>query len=275
MRTSPETDKLIPALLKAQSEMSPVFKDAVNPHFKAKFADLSSILGMVKPKLNANGILLTQATAWITEGTLLITKLTHTSGQWAESSYMVQAMKSDPQAFGSALSYAKRYSLTSFIGIETTDDDAEHAMDRPTISSQRETQPKVATSTMTTTPSPVQKQEPVAQSKWVAAVVAKSEPNHDPTGTYRAVFGKYKGVMLKECLVHDLENYCNWLKKNAADTNKPLSPNATEFILEVGKFLKTREPIPQPKDSSIIDDINKELSASAAQEFMNNEEIPF
>jgi len=126
MNTSDELGELAPALAKAQMAMGHALKDATNPHFRKKYSSLASCIDAAKPHLVANGICFVQG-ASTSEGNPLVaivtTRLLHTSGQWIEDTIRVPANKNDAQALGSALSYARRYSFCSMVGISSSDED--------------------------------------------------------------------------------------------------------------------------------------------------------
>jgi hypothetical protein len=127
MKTSEQTDKVLPAILKAAAEFRPVHFDAANTHFKSKYATLPAYLEAVRPALLANGLFLTQATGG-TGPVVIETRVTHAaSGQWIASDYPVHPIKSDPQAEGSALTYGRRYALASLLGLAADDDDGNAA----------------------------------------------------------------------------------------------------------------------------------------------------
>lgn len=125
--TSPTTGKLIGAWIAAKEEMGSVVEfDSKNPHFKSKFASLEATLKKVSPVFSKHGLALIQFPA----GGHLINRLEHAeSGEWMQSSYEMIPVKKDPQAFGSALTYARRYCLQAIAGLSGgEDDDAESAM---------------------------------------------------------------------------------------------------------------------------------------------------
>lgn len=128
---SKEINELVKALLKVQKEIKPAIKSAENPHFKSKYADLASVVEVSRKLLTSNGLVVTQHPS-VMEGNLyLITRLTHESGQWFSSLYPVNPTKPDPQAMGSALTYARRYSYSALVGIVTDDDDGNAASEKP------------------------------------------------------------------------------------------------------------------------------------------------
>lgn len=124
--------KIASALLKAQKEMGNAVKDSKNPFFKSTYADLNSVREAVTPALHANSISILQTMIPDTDGrSHLETILMHESGEYLGSQTpIVCAKQNDPQALGSAISYARRYGLSSLLSIGAEDNDAEGAMNR-------------------------------------------------------------------------------------------------------------------------------------------------
>ena len=117
------------ALLKAQTEMSNPKKGATNPFFKSKYADLNSVREAVIPTLNENGISVLQPIVHIEGKNFVKTMLLHESGEILESlTEIVYNKQNDAQAQGSGISYARRYSLQSFVCVGADDDDAQQAV---------------------------------------------------------------------------------------------------------------------------------------------------
>lgn len=128
---SPTVGKIAEALAKAQAAMGPASKDSVNPHFKSKYASLAACFDAVKP-LHAQGIAVLQPPVpHGADGVCVATLLIHSSGEWIRGELYMPAAKRDPQGFGSALSYARRYCLTSTVGLATDDDDGADASRTP------------------------------------------------------------------------------------------------------------------------------------------------
>lgn len=117
-----EMQKLLPALIKARSEFGVISKDATNPHYKSKYATLDSVLDAVTPALCANGLAVVQATDLVEGGRVLITHLYHESGEGLQSRYPLPAID-DPQKFGAALTYARRYAICALLSITADEDD--------------------------------------------------------------------------------------------------------------------------------------------------------
>jgi hypothetical protein len=121
---SEQINELSAALAKAQAEIKHAGKSADNPYFKSKYADLPAVLDAAKFALAANGLSVVQSTL-INEagGVVLVTQLNHSSGQWIRGFYPVNPIKSDPQGFGSAMTYARRYAYSAMVGVAADDDD--------------------------------------------------------------------------------------------------------------------------------------------------------
>ena len=116
------------ALVKAQKEFAPALKDSNNPFFKTKYADLSTCVKAVIDALNNNGIALVQKCHPCDDGVSVETIFMHESGELLDCGILhVPAAKNDPQGYGSALTYARRYSLMAACGIAPEDDDGNAA----------------------------------------------------------------------------------------------------------------------------------------------------
>ena len=112
---------LLSALLKAKIEMPDPKKNAANPHFKNKFADLGQVMDCLEGPLANHGLVVTQTMA---EGNVLVTTLWHAeSGESLESRMTLMPAKNDPQGQGSAITYGRRYALKALFGMVDVDDD--------------------------------------------------------------------------------------------------------------------------------------------------------
>lgn len=121
-------DKISSALVKAQKAFGPALKSSSNPHFKSKYADLAACVEAVIDGLNANGIALIQKQHPHEGGVAVETIFVHESGESMSAGVLtVPAAKQDPQGYGSALTYARRYSLMAACGIAPEDDDGNAA----------------------------------------------------------------------------------------------------------------------------------------------------
>jgi len=123
MEQSDSIKNLAAALHKAQGEIRVAIKDASNPFFKSKYADLQSVWDAVRPAFQANGLSLTQIPDMEGAQAVLVTVLMHESGEWQRGRYPINPIKPDPQAVGSAITYARRYALQAVAGVCADDDD--------------------------------------------------------------------------------------------------------------------------------------------------------
>jgi hypothetical protein len=148
MTQSEAINELATALAKAQGTMKPAEFNRINPHFKNKYADFLSCMNACRGPLSENGLAVIQYCE-TTDGKLnLITMLAHTSGQWIKSEFPLISSKMDSQGIGSAMTYAKRYSLCGMVGIvadEEEDDDGETAVGRGRILEQQTPRPEKVT----------------------------------------------------------------------------------------------------------------------------------
>ncbi|CAB3654354.1 hypothetical protein LMG26685_02920 [Achromobacter mucicolens] len=128
MKHSESVKAIAPALLAAQKATEFAKKDATNPHFKNKYADLPAVIEAVKPALNAAGIVYIQTASPSDDNRLhLTTMLMHESGEWISDTLVMPLPKQDPQGYGSAMTYARRYALAAITGVYQDDDDGNAA----------------------------------------------------------------------------------------------------------------------------------------------------
>lgn len=119
------------AFVKAQKSFAPALKTNTNPHFKSRYVGLDGCIEAVIDALNGNGIALLQPTHIDETGVTVETVFLHESGEMLSGGKLhVPAAKQDPQGYGSALTYARRYSLMSACGIAPEDDDGNAASRR-------------------------------------------------------------------------------------------------------------------------------------------------
>lgn len=117
------TPKLNEALAKAQLVMTAAKKDAVNPHFKSSYADLASIIEACRKPLAENGLAIAQVVTTDAKGVTVTTRLLHVSGECIEAPCWMPVAQQTPQAYGSAITYGRRYSLAAMVGVAAEDDD--------------------------------------------------------------------------------------------------------------------------------------------------------
>lgn len=127
MNKSEQISELAVALVAAQKEIKAAIKDASNPFFKSRYADLASVIEAVRMPLNKAGITFLQPVSAAEHGVSVDTILLHTSGQWISETLVMPVTKDDAQGVGSAITYARRYGLQSMCGVPTEDDDGNAA----------------------------------------------------------------------------------------------------------------------------------------------------
>lgn len=132
MKSSESIKGLAAALAKAQACMENASKDKDNPFFKSKYANLESVVGVIRPAIEKHGLSFVQVCHDWDAGAKVETIILHESGEWLSCGVMAApATKADAQGFGSALTYARRYSLSAAFGVATEDDDGNAASKKP------------------------------------------------------------------------------------------------------------------------------------------------
>lgn len=129
--TSESIKELALALCKVQAKLKDAETNSENPHFQSKYADLSAVWKACRALLTENGFCVVQAPFRSESGMVLVTRLIHSSGQWVRSEYTLSPTQNTPQQMGSALTYARRYSLAAIVGIAPGDDDDGNAASVP------------------------------------------------------------------------------------------------------------------------------------------------
>ena len=126
--TSEDTTKIIGALLTFNKEMGVVGKTSKNPFFKSNYADLPTILKATKEPLEKSGLSITH---FPVGDNRLITRLSHSSGQFYQSMNYMKSVKDDPQARGSVITYMMRYAVGAVLGLSIDKDDDANSSTRP------------------------------------------------------------------------------------------------------------------------------------------------
>jgi hypothetical protein len=128
MNKSDSIAALAAALSKAQAQIEGAIKDSTNPHFKSKYADLSSVVDAIREPLAKNGLAYVQTIHQADNAASVATMILHSSGEWLDcGAIAVPVSKGDAQGYGSALTYARRYSLSAAFGVAPEDDDGNAA----------------------------------------------------------------------------------------------------------------------------------------------------
>ena len=129
MNKSESIAGLAAALAKAQGQMKGAIKDSANPFFKSKYADLASVVEAIRAAFSANGLSYIQTVEPSDKDEVRVeTTLLHASGEWISCGVLsLPVSKVDAQGYGSALTYARRYSLSAAVGVAPEDDDGNAA----------------------------------------------------------------------------------------------------------------------------------------------------
>ena len=128
MNKSDSIKELAAALAAAQAEIENAGKNASNPHFKSKYADLAEVLNTVRPVLARHKLSVAQFPSLADGMASVETILMHASGEWISGIASAPLSKPDAQGVGSATTYLRRYSLAALAGVAQEDDDGNGAM---------------------------------------------------------------------------------------------------------------------------------------------------
>lgn len=234
---SENIEKLMEAMNRAQLAMVPAKKDSENPFFHSKYADLATVWDALAPFRQEN-LVFTQCPAESPDGYILLdTQVTHTSGQWISSRLKMKVAKDDPQGYGSAITYARRYALGAMTGLVTEVDDdgnaASHAKPAP--------QPFKLT--------------PPAQPP---AQATKSSP--EPTAAQESAFAWKAGKLHMGKGIDTIPlDYLEWY---LSDKNKfPWADHVAAAKAELGRVACSPE-VNQPKISALCDAYLENISVS-------------
>ena len=228
---SDQIDLLAAAIVAAQLELEPAKKDATNPFFHSKYADLPAVWDALAP-FRKHGIAITQPPLDSPDGYICIgTQLTHVSGQFMRSMLKMRVGKDDPQGYGSALTYARRYALGSMTGLVTEEDDDGNAASPP------------ATTKDFATKFPEQAQK-------IAAKLAT--PNTPPAtlapaSSWVVPFGKNKGQSISDVTEDDLDyllRYYQGKLNDPANTTSRYRGEWEEALDAVRGEMLNRIPVP-------------------------------
>lgn len=121
--TSPSTEKIDAALAKAQAEIQEAELNCKNPFYNSEYADLTSVWRACRKALTSNGISVTQWPVHSDDGRLYLVTRVACEGEWMRSSWSAPVAKQDPQGYGSATTYLKRFALCAAVGVVGDSDD--------------------------------------------------------------------------------------------------------------------------------------------------------
>ncbi len=154
MRESLDISKIAPALVRAQAMMeNPARNRSVQVRTQAgsyqfRYATLDKITDLVRRALAENGLCVLQPIISTERGAALVTRLLHESGQWMECEILLPPLGANPQAFGSAVTYMRRYSISAMLNISADEDDdanraaGNHYQDLPARKERNPRQPR-------------------------------------------------------------------------------------------------------------------------------------
>lgn len=217
MSQSTEVKDLFAALSVAQGEMRGALKDADNPFFRSRYADLESVWEACRGPLSRNGLSVVQTTEFDpVAGICVVTTLGHSSGQWIRGTLPTMAVKQDPQGIGSSISYSRRYALAAIVGIYQTDDDGEAAMARDTS----------------------------VTGKGRIAPEQPAPGDGIPSINYTIPFGKFGGRTLEEIDPKELESYIGYLESTADKKKVPITGAVKDFVDRATKHIIALETAP-------------------------------
>jgi hypothetical protein len=214
------------ALVKAQKEFGPALKSSTNPAFRSRYADLSACVEAVIDALNNNDIFMMQPTHECDNGVIVETVFIHSSGEQISSGRLhVPATKHDAQGYGSALTYARRYSLMTACGIAPEDDDGNNA-----------SKPKAAPAAA----KPAAKAPTKVEGKdteWQLKVVAKPDGDH---GEWSQLIIDATMLQLEQAKTEAAVMDIFKTNRNIYDEVKSGSPTAYDVLMSEFKAARTK-----------------------------------
>lgn len=210
MKTSESLTNISKALVESHKEIGHALKDAKNPHFKNDYATLESVIDASKQSLLKNGIIVIQSVS----GQSLTTRLQHISGEYFESQLDLLVDRNNMQGLGSAITYARRYSLAAMLNISQADDDGNAAaQNAPQKSPSKNTN--------------------INQSKHVTSgndyIINLGDKN------------KMTGTRLQDHSLDYIQKCIDSTLKYHQDNNKALHKNTQEFVEKATQYLKMQD----------------------------------
>ena len=221
------------ALVKAQKGFGPALKTSTNPAFRSKYASLENCIEAVIDSLNDNGIMLMQPTHLCEDGVIIETLFLHESGEQLSAGRLhVPATKHDAQGYGSALSYARRYSLLAACGIAAEDDDGNNAS--------KQMPARAAPAPAKTVPAPAQEAKAPTSiegkdTDWQLKIVAKPDGNH---GQWSQLVIDATALQMQQVKT-DVMNLFK-TNRNIYDEVKAGSPTAYEVLMSEFKQARAK-----------------------------------
>jgi len=206
--------KLVEALAKVQHKIQNPTKNADNPYFRSKYADLPHVWDSCKKLLNENGLVVMQTMRNENDAITVYTILAHTSGEWVRSALSVTPKQDKDgfitaQAIGSAITYARRYALSAIVGI-TPDDDDDGAVASGTVAQQaQKNAPKVELNSNVSDQSNEHKKASPAQIKYLKTLALRKQVD------IKALL-QYLGVKsMEDVLFTEVDKAKKWIEEKA------------------------------------------------------------
>jgi hypothetical protein len=216
------------ALVKAQKEFGPALKSSTNPAFRSRYADLSACVEAVIDALNNNDIFMMQPTHECDNGVIVETVFIHSSGEQISSGKLhVPATKHDAQGYGSALTYARRYSLMTACGIAPEDDDGNSAV-KP-----KAAPAKPAATPLAKAPTKVEGKD----TEWQLKVVAKPDGDH---GEWSQLIIDATMLQLEQAKTEEQVMSIFKTNRNIYDEVKSGSPTAYDVLMSEFKAARAK-----------------------------------
>lgn len=178
MNKSESIAALAEALSKAQAEMAGAKKDAANPFFKSKYADLASVWEACREPFGKYGLSVSQMPEMRDSQVIVHSILMHSSGEWISGELSMTPVKADPQGVGSCITYARRYALAAIAGIAPEDDDGNQASGRKD-GQQRTTEPIPVAPLISAGASKGQAAQPAQPASVAPAEASERQPGSD------------------------------------------------------------------------------------------------
>lgn len=237
MKTSETITEICKALVGFHSEVGRISKDGTNPHLKNRYATIDQIIEEIRPILATHGLFIMQMPTNTEAGEIrMTTRIYHTSGQWMESPTLtLKPQKQDAQGIGSAVTYARRYSLTSFLSLNTgEDDDGCRASAREARTATKPNQKAKPQPKTNPKPQPQQQPKPEPSKPEVIDGNLASEPQR------RKIFAMAKEKTIPESVLRGLIRYYtgkestkSLSKQDASDLIKLLDESETSEIYQL------------------------------------------
>ena len=222
MKMSDSITNLATALAKAQAEIRPAIYDSTNPHFRSKYASLTAVMEACRDALSKNQIAVVQGASIANDNVVVNTILLHASGEYISDELSMPFAQATPQQIGSSLSYCRRYSLASLVGITADDDDAEEAsMVKATANSEFAKDVKVT---------PLKEQTKVVATNQTSNATEVKNPN--PLETKPVKESKSKRAAIRASQIREIFQTSTGLGMNIGDLKSFIAEVTNKSIAE-------------------------------------------